>query len=115
MADEYPPLHLRLPNGGPVAHGRQTNAMGTNGSRKFVVGPGQPVRLDTVASFPRRAASAHRMRQQLIAEGRIKPSPRWPGWLETAEGITFNSSSEAAAVLLGRNSNGWTEWKTDDG
>ncbi|MEV5239859.1 DUF4357 domain-containing protein [Streptomyces cinnamoneus] len=115
MADDYPAFRLRLPNGGPKACGRHTDEMGTNGSRKFVVGPGQPVRPDVVPSFSIRVTSAHKLREQLIADGRIKQSQMWPGWLETADEITFNSSSEAAAVLIGRSANGWVEWKTEDG
>ncbi|MFF3654431.1 DUF4357 domain-containing protein [Streptomyces olivochromogenes] len=113
--EQYPEFHLRLPNGGPEARGRQTDEMGTNGSRRFVVGPGQPVRADAVPSFAKRVASAHRLREQLISEGRIKQTQTWPGCLETADTITFNSSSEAAAVLTGSSSNGWTGWKTKDG
>ncbi|MER0241729.1 DUF4357 domain-containing protein [Streptomyces sp. HSW2009] len=115
MANEYPEFFLRLPNGGPVARGRQTDVLGTNGSRKFVVGPGQPVRADVVPSFATRAPSSCRLREKLIADEGIRSSQTWPGFLETAEEITFNSSSEAAAVLLGRNSNGWTNWKTENG
>lgn len=115
MADEYPEFRLRLPNGGPQARGRQTDELGTNGSRKFVVGSGQPVRPDIVPSFPTRVASAHKLREELIRQGRIQKSEKWPGWLETADSITFNSSSEAAAVLTGRSSNGWVDWKTEDG
>ncbi|MCX5150075.1 DUF4357 domain-containing protein [Streptomyces sp. NBC_00320] len=113
--DPYPEFRLRLPNGGPEARGRQTDEMGTNGSRRFIVGPGQPVRADVVTSFPKRVASAYRLRQQLISEGRIKQTETWPGCLETADTIKFNSSSEAAAVLTGSSTNGWTGWKTEDG
>ncbi|WP_404955435.1 DUF4357 domain-containing protein [Streptomyces sp. 147326] len=113
--DPYPEFRLRLPNGGPEARGRQTDEMGTNGSRRFVVGPGQPVRADVVPSFPKRVPSAHRLREQLISEGRIKKTATWPDCLETADTITFNSSSEAAAVLTGSSTNGWTGWKTEDG
>ncbi|RLV09836.1 AAA family ATPase [Streptomyces griseocarneus] len=115
MANHYPEFRLRLPNGGPEARGRQTDEMGTNGSRKFVVGPGQPVRPEVVPSFAKRVANAHRLREELLVEGRIRPSRTWPGWLETADEIVFNSPSEAAAVLRGRSSNGWVEWKTEDG
>ncbi|MFJ9614944.1 DUF4357 domain-containing protein [Streptomyces noursei] len=110
----YPDFWIQLPNGGPKARGRQTEERGTNGSWKFIVGSGQPVRPDVVASFAR-VASAHRLREQLIAEGRIRQSSTWPGWLETTDEITFNSSSEAAAVLTGRSSNGWKDWKAEDG
>ncbi|MFB6562409.1 DUF4357 domain-containing protein [Streptomyces sp. NPDC056400] len=114
-SDPYPEFRLRLPNGGPEARGRQTDEMGTNGSRRFVVGPGQPVRPEAVPSFAKQVASAHRLREQLIAEGRIKHSQAWPGWLETTDTITFNSPSEAGAVLTGSSCNGWLSWKTEDG
>ncbi|MFJ3933680.1 DUF4357 domain-containing protein [Streptomyces sp. NPDC090029] len=113
-ADQYPEFRLRLPNGGPEARGRHTDEMGTNGSRRFVVLAGQPVRPDVVPSF-QQVRSAHRLREQLLAEGRIKPSQTWPGWLETADTITFNSPSEAGAVLMGSAVNGWLVWKTEDG
>ncbi|SCK47858.1 5-methylcytosine-specific restriction enzyme B [Streptomyces sp. WMMB 714] len=115
MTDEFPEFQLRLPNGGPLARGRQTDEPGTNGSRRFVVGPGQPARPDVVPSFSTRAASAHRRREELIAHGDIRQSQRWPGWLETTGEITFNSSSEAAAVLTGGNINGYIAWKAEDG
>ncbi|MFI8419449.1 DUF4357 domain-containing protein [Streptomyces sp. NPDC085479] len=115
MAEEYPEFRLRLPNGGPVARGRQTNEMGTNGSRRFIVGPGQPVRNDVVPSFPSRVPSAYRLREKLIEAGAIRPSDKWPDWLETMEELTFNSPTEAANVLVGSSINGWLAWKTEDG
>ncbi|RZB15802.1 DUF4357 domain-containing protein [Streptomyces sp. F001] len=118
MADDglpYPEFYLRLPNGGPVAQGRPTHEVGDNGSRSFVVDAGQPVRPDVVPSFAARAAAAHRQREELIRQGRIGPSEKWPGWLETTETITFGSPSRAAAVLTGRNPNGWVDWKAEDG
>ncbi|MFD7053271.1 DUF4357 domain-containing protein [Streptomyces mirabilis] len=118
MADEdveYPEFYLRLPNGGPVAHGRTTTERGDNGSRSFVVDAGQPVRPDVVPSFATRAPAAHRQRGELIQQGRIGSSEKWPGWLETTEAIAFGSPSRAAAVLTGRNPNGWVDWKTEDG
>ncbi len=118
MADEYgeyPEFRLRLPNGGPEARGRLTHQMGTNGSQRFIVAPGQPVRPDVVPSFTKRAASAHRLREKLIDEGRIRRSSVWPGWLETADEITFNSASEAASVLTGGSIKGWMDWRTEDG
>ncbi|MHA4774585.1 DUF4357 domain-containing protein [Streptomyces sp. MSC1_001] len=115
MAEVYPEFRLRLPNGGPVARGRQTDEMGTNGSRKFFVGRGQPVRKDVAASFAARATSASTKRELLISHGVIKPSDTWPGCLETTEDLVFNSPSEAASVLTGSSLNGWAAWKTEDG
>ncbi|MET8954755.1 DUF4357 domain-containing protein [Streptomyces sp. NPDC004533] len=112
---QYREFYLRLPNGGPVAQGRPTNEVGDNGSRSFVVDAGQPVRPDVVPSFATRAAAAHRQREELIRQGWIEPSEKWPGWLETTAAITFGSPSRAAAVLTGRNPNGWVDWKAEDG
>lgn len=59
--------------------------------------------------------SSYRLREQLIAEGAIRESATWSGWLETARDIECNSPSAAAEILVGRSANGWTEWKTADG
>ncbi|MGD9485202.1 DUF4357 domain-containing protein [Streptomyces sp. TRM70308] len=115
MAEGYPELWLQLPNGGPRARGRQTDEPGTNGSLRFVVPAGQPVRRHTVPSFRAGGSSAYRRREELIDRSAIRESQRWPGWLETAEELTFNSSSEAAAVVVGSNVNGWKHWRTEDG
>jgi hypothetical protein len=37
------------------------------------------------------------------------------GQLELAEDFVFSSPSTAAAIVLGRNANGLTEWKLKDG
>ncbi|WP_427922826.1 DUF4357 domain-containing protein [Streptomyces sp. cg40] len=115
MAGEYPGFRLRLPNDGPVASGRLLTEKGTNGSQKFVVSAGSPVRPEVVPSFPIRIPSSYRLREQKIAEGVIRESETWPGWLETVEDIECNSPSAAAEILVGRSANGWLEWKTEDG
>ncbi|MGP3756145.1 DUF4357 domain-containing protein [Streptomyces sp. IBSNAI001] len=115
MPEEYPEFRLRLPNGGPQAVGRLTRTKGTNGSQKFVVSAGSPARAEAVPSFAGRMPSSHRLREQLLAEQSIRPSERWPGWLETARDIECNSPSAAAEILVGRSANGWQEWKTADG
>ncbi|MFF6803880.1 DUF4357 domain-containing protein [Streptomyces sp. NPDC012616] len=112
MAAEYPEFWLQLPNGGPRARGLQTDEFGTNGSRKFIVGPGQPVRARVVPSF--RKSAAYRLREELVVQGRIRQSATRPDWLETTETITFNSSSEAASVLAGCALNGWRSWRSAD-
>ncbi|WP_405581661.1 DUF4357 domain-containing protein [Streptomyces sp. NBC_01092] len=115
MAGEYPGFRLRLPNDGPVASGRLLTEKGTNGSQKFVVSAGSPVRPDVVPSFPLRMPSSYRLRERKITEGAIRESETWPGWLETVEDIECNSPSAAAEILVGRSANGWLEWKTEDG
>ncbi|MEU5411986.1 DUF4357 domain-containing protein [Streptomyces clavifer] len=115
MPEEYPEFRLRLPNGGPQAVGRLTRVMGTNGSQKFIVSAGSPARAEAVPSFPGRMPSSHRLREQLLAEGALRRSDRWPGWLETSRDIECNSPTAAAEILIGRSANGWQEWKTAGG
>ncbi|KPH98271.1 ATPase associated with various cellular activities AAA_5 [Actinobacteria bacterium OV450] len=115
MAQEYPEFQLRLPHGGPTARGRLLSEMGTNGSQKMVVLAGSPARRDVVPSFPLRTPSSHRLREKLIAEGAIRESTTWPGWLEVTRDVECNSPSAAGDILVGRSCNGWLEWKTDDG
>ncbi|MGZ2359555.1 DUF4357 domain-containing protein [Streptomyces sp. 372A] len=115
MSEQYPEFRLRLPNGGPQAVGRLMRTKGTNGSQRFVVTAGSPARAEAVPSFAARMPSSHRLREQLLAEKAIRPSERWPGWLETARDIECNSPSAAAEILVGRSANGWQEWKTADG
>ncbi|MEV8476427.1 DUF4357 domain-containing protein [Streptomyces sp. NPDC051173] len=115
MSDPYPEFRLRLPNGGPTARGRLTDERGTNGAQRFALLAGQPVRPDVVDSFAHRVTSAHRKREELIRQELIVRSVSLPEYLETTASLTFNSPSEAAAVLLGRSANGWFEWKTEDG
>ncbi|GHD60564.1 DUF4357 domain-containing protein [Streptomyces goshikiensis] len=115
MAQEYPDFQLRLPHGGPTARGRLLSEMGTNGSQKMVVLAGSPARPDVVPSFPLRTPSSHRLREKLIAEGAIRETVTWPGWLEVIQDVECNSPSAAGDILMGRSCNGWLEWKTDDG
>lgn len=115
MSSQYPEFELRLPYDGPIAHGRLLDERGTNGSQKFLIRAGSPARAEAVPSFSVRAPSSHRLRERLIDQGRIVKSAARPGFLETREDIVCNSPSGAAAILLGRNTNGYVEWKTADG
>ncbi|WP_329559111.1 DUF4357 domain-containing protein [Streptomyces uncialis] len=115
MGEEYPEFQLRLPHGGPTAHGRLLSEMGTNGSQKMVVLAGSPARPDVVPSFLLRTPSSHRLREKLIAEGAIRETTTFPGWLEVVRDVECNSPSAAGDILMGRSSNGWLEWKTADG
>ncbi|SDG02430.1 5-methylcytosine-specific restriction enzyme B [Sinosporangium album] len=115
MAEVYPEFWIRLPHGGPAGRGRLLEEKGRNGSQKFLVRGGSPVRPEGVPSFPARMPSSFALREQLIADGSIVESTTWPGYLETARNVVCNSPSAAAGMLIGRSSNGWLEWKTDDG
>ncbi|WP_280393428.1 DUF4357 domain-containing protein [Nocardia brasiliensis] len=115
MIDTPGEFMLSLPGGGPVARGRLLAERGSNGSRMFVVGRGQPVRRRTVPSFAAMARRESDLREQLLRDHEIIESTRYPGYWETAAEIPFTSPSAAASVLLGRKANGWTEWRAGDG
>lgn len=71
---------------------------GSIANREFA--PGSPAYLDTI-------------RQQMLKDGEFEilgPDT----WRLTKDHI-FPSPSQAAAVMLARNANGWTEWKYPDG
>lgn len=112
---ESPLFQIRLPNNGPSGRGRLLADKGTNGSQKFVVLAGSPARPTVVPSFSVHVPASHGLREQLIADRRIVESETWPGWLETTEDITCNSPSAAAEILIGRSSNGFQQWKSEDG
>ncbi|GGV06945.1 DUF4357 domain-containing protein [Streptomyces spectabilis] len=115
MLDPYPEFQLRLPYGGPSARGRLLSEKGTNGSQKMVVLAGSPARPEVVPSFPVRMPSSYRLREKLIADGTIRETATWPGWLEVIQDVECNSPSAAGDILTGRSCNGWVEWKTADG
>ena len=115
MSGAYSALQLRLPYGGPLAHGQLLEEKGTNGSQKFLVRAGSPARPKFVESFPRRARCSYELRERLINDGLLTKSTTWPGYLEVVRDITCNSPTAAAEILLGRSSNGWLEWKTAEG
>lgn len=114
MSAELPDFLIRLPDGGPTARGRLLGERSPNGGEKFLVYAHSPVRLKTAPAFERRRPAAYKLRQELLRENRIIESTTWPGYLETAEDIVFRSPT-AAGVVLGRHTNGWTAWRTEDG
>lgn len=115
MTDAYPELYLRLPKGGPEARGRLLGEKGARGSQKFVVAEGSPAQAEVVPSFRVRKPASYRTREGLIAEGALRRSERWPGYLETARDIECTSPSAAAEILRGCSVNGWGEWRSADG
>ncbi|MEU6809773.1 DUF4357 domain-containing protein [Streptomyces sp. NPDC046831] len=115
MADahaRFPEFLLRLPNGGPQARGRVLPEKGMNGSLKFSILAGSPVRPETLPGIGRHAAV---QRATLLADGGIREeSIRWPGYWETTRDIECNSPSAAGSVVTGRSSDGLSEWRTED-
>ncbi|WP_425827558.1 DUF4357 domain-containing protein [Streptomyces fractus] len=104
-------FQIRLPNGGPSARGRVLPERGLNGSFKFLVLAGSPIRPDETASL-----SSHtiELRERLRAEGVLVDSEQWPGYWETARDVECNSASGAAALITGRTTGGLDHWKTED-
>jgi hypothetical protein len=88
---------------------RGANGKGFPSPNGFIVLKGSEVSGSTTKSFLKFLTS---FRQRLIEEGVL---------VEKAEGVffsmdyEFSSPSTAAAMILGRNANGHTEWKTEDG
>ncbi|MFF0108006.1 DUF4357 domain-containing protein [Streptomyces hirsutus] len=119
MAEEsrqHPEFRLRLPSGDGIdrARGVLLDETGTNGSRKFLVRAGSPVREHVMPSLGKHFKAPAKRREELRAQGVLAPSARWPGWLELTEDVVFGSPSFAAVVLVGAPRNGWEEWRTED-
>ncbi|MFI0815366.1 DUF4357 domain-containing protein [Streptomyces sp. NPDC021098] len=112
MVDEYPEFRLQLPNGGPYARGRVLPEKGMNGSLKFLVLAGSPLRAETMPGIGRHAAA---QRERLRGDGGVRPSDRWAGYLEATRDIECNSPSAAASVVAGRSTDGLSGWRTEDG
>lgn len=76
----------------------------------FVVLKGSKARPDTVGSFA--GTSGDRLRNLLIEENVLQTNG---ANLIFGRNHLFASPSAASDVLMGRNSNGWVEWKTANG
>ncbi|MGW5971724.1 DUF4357 domain-containing protein [Streptomyces sp. NPDC055186] len=116
MVDECPEFRLRLPSSDGIdrARGVLLDETGTNGSRKFLVRAGSPVRDHVMPSLGKHFKAPTKRREELRVQGVLVPSTRWPGWLELTEDVVFGSPSFAAVVLVGAPRNGWEEWRTED-
>jgi len=88
---------------------RGANAQGEPTSDGFVVFKGSKAADSTVPSITQ---NFKRLRDELIETGVIKKNNRE---FEFPEDHVFSSPSTAAAIVLGRNANGLTEWKLKDG
>jgi hypothetical protein len=88
---------------------RGANAQGEPTSDGFVVFKGSNVAVDTVPSM---TSNFVKIRDELL---RTKIIIENNGALEISEDHVFSSPSTAAAMVLGRNANGLTEWKLKSG
>lgn len=87
-------------------------AAGFETNTGFTVRDGSLARKSTVRSMKEKAPGYYRQRQALISEGVLKKTPE--GYRFTRDWL-FRSPSAAAAVCLGSNANGLTEWKDGSG
>jgi len=88
---------------------RGADAQGEPTSEGFVVFKGSKAAGNTVASMTQNFLN---LRQRLINEGVLRLSR---DIFEFPEDYIFSSPSTASSIVLGRNSNGLTEWKLKDG
>jgi Domain of unknown function (DUF4357)/GIY-YIG catalytic domain len=89
--------------------GKDAEAVGELVEDGFVVRAGAIARMEIV---PSAQDTVPAMRKKLIESGVLVPEE---GHLRFAQDYLFNTPSGAAAVVLGRTSNGWVEWKSKDG
>jgi hypothetical protein len=90
--------------------GSGTNGRGQYTEEGFVVLKGSKGRIESVRSFV--GGTWHEQRERMIESGEMK---REGDVLVVSRDLLFPNPSKAAAMLMGRSANGWTEWKTQDG
>lgn len=92
--------------------GPHSKATGFETNTGFMVRKGSLVRDPTLSSMKERAPGYYLQRRELIEEGVLEK--KTDHYLFTRDWL-FSSPSGAAAVCLGRNANGLTEWKDESG
>lgn len=88
--------------------GSGAQAKGFISAGGFTVTKGSLVSDHTVPSFETRGKNYYHLRNALIRDGVIEDR-------SFARDYEFNAPSAASAVILGRTSNGYDDWKTADG
>lgn len=91
--------------------GKGADAQGEPTADGFVVFKGSKATKKTVPSMTQNFL---RLRVEIIENGIFIPDAEGTGF-ELSEDFVFTSPSTAAAMILGRNANGLTEWKLRDG
>lgn len=89
--------------------GKDAEAVGELVEDGFVVRAGAIARMEVVQSAQDTVPS---MRKKLVDSGVLVQEN---GHLRLTQDYLFNTPSGAAAVILGRTSNGWVDWKNKDG
>lgn len=90
--------------------GSGSNGRGQYTEEGFVVLKGSTGRIENVTSFL--GTAWHTFRMRMIEAGDFRQEG---DVLLLKKDLLFSNPSKAAAFLMGRNANGWTEWKTSDG
>lgn len=108
--DESPIFHLRVPRSGVDARATQVDG-------EFTVLAGSTVvaawdRVGNTEKVQRIYARHREVFRSLVESGAIEVRS---GQGVVTRDIPFSSGSAAGAVITGRNCNGRTEWRTDDG
>lgn len=106
---ETKPTHLQAKETFFIKAVRGADAQGEPTTDGFVVFKGSKVATSTVPSM---TSNFVKLRDQLLETGAIIKNKEY---LEFPEDYIFSSPSTAAAMVLGRNANGLTEWKLKDG
>lgn len=90
--------------------GKEATASGEYNEKGFVVHQGSLGMRALVPSAPKTVTARH---QELVAAKVLEPNDA--NTLRFTKPHVFTSPSIAAAIVLGRNANGWVEWKDKDG
>ncbi len=89
--------------------GKEADAMGSFTEEGFMIHNTSKANLTEV---PSAGTWVINMRKKLIEEGMLKQEGNVLVFTKVVE---FGSPSTAAAIVLGRRANGWTEWKNKEG
>ncbi|SBV36846.1 conserved hypothetical protein [uncultured Stenotrophomonas sp.] len=89
--------------------GPDTDGLGEYTTEGMVVKKGSHARLEHVDSYSERSRT---LREELIAQGIVVASGKR---LRFENDYAFKSPSAASSFLLGRPSNGWSDWKDSSG
>jgi Domain of unknown function (DUF4357) len=95
-----------------TCHGRGVTASGQDTPQGFVVQAGSFAAKDEVPSFKKYYPNIIELRADLLKSGVLVPEGEM---FRFTQDYTFNSPSLASAVVLGRGSNGRTDWKDASG
>ena len=95
-----------------ICRGKGISSSGYESTQGFVVKAGSQATGETVPSMQQHVRGMYDLRMELISNGVMQPDN---GNYRFAQDYAFNSPSTAAAVVLGRSSNGRIDWKDASG